>query len=273
MNTQSVYTVSENIHIRGLFSLQGRVALVTGGAGRYGRQISTALAEAGATVIVASRGAEKCEDFAAGLRGEGLDAEGWRLDLTKEESVESTASRIESRWGKLDVLFNNAVTVSAEAIEKHSVESWTRAMEANSTMLYRACRMFGDVMSRHNGGSIINMGSIYGVVSPDFRIYEGHEEMTNPPSYGFAKAGMIQLTRYLAVYFGPLRIRVNCLSPGGLYSASMPKKFVEQYAYRTPLGRMAGENDIKGAAVFLASDASAYVTGQNLLVDGGYTAL
>jgi NAD(P)-dependent dehydrogenase (short-subunit alcohol dehydrogenase family) len=97
--------------------------------------------------------------------------------------------------------------------------------------------------------------------------------MTNPPSYGFAKAGMIQLTRYLAVYFGPLGIRVNCLSPGGLYSPTMPEKFVEKYGYRTPLGRMAGANDIKGAAVFLASDASAYITGQNLLVDGGYTAL
>ncbi|MGH9729323.1 MAG: SDR family oxidoreductase [Candidatus Acidiferrales bacterium] len=273
MSTQSVPGVSENIHIRELFSLQGRVALVTGGAGRYGRQISTALAEARATVIVASRGAARCEEFAARLRRDGFDAEGLALDLTEEESVECLASQIESRWGKLDVLVNNAVAVTAEPFEKHSAGDWARAMECNSTVLYRACRIFGDVMCRNGSGSIVNMGSIYGVVSPDFRIYAGHDEMTNPPSYGFAKAGMIQLTRYLAVYFGPLGIRVNCLSPGGLYSPAMPEKFVEKYVYRTPLGRMAGANDIKGAAVFLASDASAYITGQNLLVDGGYTAL
>ena len=273
MNTQSIPGVSENIHIRELFSLQGRVALVTGGAGRYGQQISTALAEAGATVIVASRGVGKCEEFAARLRREGFDAEGLALDLTEEESVESLASQIESRWEKLDVLVNNAVTVRAEPLDRHSVDDWAQAMDCNSTVLYRACRIFGNVMSRKGGASIVNMGSIYGVVSPDFRIYAGHDEMTNPPSYGFAKAGMIQLTRYLAVYFGPLGIRVNCLSPGGLYSATMPGKFVEKYGYRTPLGRMAGANDIKRAAVFLASDASAYITGQNLLVDGGYTAL
>ncbi|MHB8540299.1 MAG: SDR family oxidoreductase [Candidatus Acidiferrales bacterium] len=273
MNTQTFHCLSENIHIRELFSLRGRVALVTGGAGRYGGQICAALAEAGATVIVASRRVERCEELAACLRGGGFDAEGLALDLTKEESVQDLASQIESRWGKLDVLFNNAVAVSAEPLEKHSAEDWTRAMECNSTVLYRACRAFGELMSRQSAGSIVNIGSIYGVVSPDFRIYDGHDEMTNPPSYGFAKAGMIQLTRYLAVYFGPLGIRVNCLSPGGLHASSMPHDFVEKYVYRTPLGRMAGANDIKGAAVFLASDASAYITGQNLLVDGGYTAL
>ncbi len=273
MNTPNVQSISENIHIRDLFSLEGRVALVTGGAGRYGQQISVALAEARATVIVASRGISKCEEFAACLRREGFDAHSFALDLTAEESVQSVAARIESRWGKLDVLFNNAVAVSGEPLDRHSVDDWARAMDCNSTVLYRACRIFGGMMSRKSGGSIINVGSIYGVVSPDFRIYDGYDEMTNPPSYGFAKAGMIQLTRYLAVYFGPLGIRVNCLSPGGLYSPSMPETFVEKYVYRTPLGRMAGMNDVKGAAVFLASDASAYITGQNLLVDGGYTAL
>jgi len=273
MNTQSLHSVSENVHVRELFSLQGRIALVTGGAGRYGRQICAALAEAGATVIVASRRVARCEELAACLRGKGFDAEGLALDLTDEKSVQTLSSRIESRWGKLDVLFNNAVSVSAEPLDKHSADDWTRAMECNSTVLYRACRTFGEMMSHRGAGSIINIGSIYGVVSPDFRIYEGHDEMTNPPSYGFAKAGMIQLTRYLAVYFGPMGIRVNCLSPGGFYSPAMPETFVDKYVYRTPLGRMAGANDIKGAAVFLASDASAYITGQNLLVDGGYTAL
>lgn len=273
MNTQIAGNLMRNIDVRDLFSLDGRIALVTGGAGRYGRQISVALAEAGATVIAASRDLEKCEEFAASLRRDGFDVYGLALDLMNEGSVQGIASRIESRWGKLDVLVNNAVAVRAEPFDKHSVEEWARSMECNSTVLYCACRIFGETMCRRHSGSIINIGSIYGVVSPDFRIYDGHNEMTNPPSYGFAKAGMIQLTRYLAVYFGPRGIRVNCLSPGGLYSPDMPEEFVEKYSYRTPLGRMAGPNDIKGAAVFLASDASAFITGQNLLVDGGYTAL
>ena len=128
-------------------------------------------------------------------------------------------------------------------------------------------------MASQRSGSIVNVASIYGVVSPEFSIYDGHSEMTNPPSYGFAKAGMLQLTRYLAVHFGKHGVRVNSLSPGGLRSSGMPREFIENYSRRTPLGRMAGQNDLKGAAVFLASDASAYVTGHNLLVDGGYTAL
>lgn len=185
----------------------------------------------------------------------------------------AASSEIESRWGRLDVLFNNAVAVQGAMLCEHSPKDWAGAMTANSTALYRMGRVFGEMMARQRGGSIVNIASIYGMVSPDFRIYEGHEEMTNPPSYGFAKAGMIQLTRYLAVHFAAQGVRVNSISPGGLFSESMPLRFVAEYSKRTPLGRMAGANDLKGAAVFLASDASAYVTGQNLVVDGGYTAL
>ncbi|HKW87934.1 MAG TPA: SDR family oxidoreductase [Candidatus Acidoferrales bacterium] len=259
--------------MRQLFSLDQRVALVTGGTGRYGSQISSALAEAGATVIVASRCVERCEAFAKTLQEAGGRAEAHVLDLTSDESVDQLARVIEPRWGKLDILFNNAVAVRAEPMEEHSLEEWRRAMECNSMGLYRACRVFGDLMASRRSGSIINVSSIYGVVSPEFEIYGGHTEMTNPPSYGFAKAGMLQLTRYLAVYFGKYGVRVNSLSPGGLCSPDMPTGFVANYSRRTPLGRMAGPNDLKGAAVFLASDASAYVTGHNLLVDGGYTAL
>lgn len=262
-----------NVPVRELFSLEGRVALVTGGAGRYGRQISIALAEAGATVIVASRCQEKCEAFASKVREAGWKAEARALDLTSEESVNQVAKAIVARCGRIDILFNNAVITRSEPMEEHSVEEWARAMECNSVGLYRACRVFGELMASRGTGSIINVASIYGVVSPEFGIYDGHPEMTNPPSYGFAKAGMLQLTRYLAVYFGKFGVRVNSLSPGGLCSPDMPRQFVENYSKRTSLGRMAGPNDLKGAAVFLASDASAYVTGHNLLVDGGYTAL
>lgn len=262
-----------NVHVRELFSLRDRVALVTGGAGRYGRQICFGLAEAGATVIVASRNYEKCEGFVEDLHEGDTDAEALRLDITDRESLLSAAEIIEARWGRLDILFNNAVAVRAAAVAEHSVDDWSRAMDVNSTALYQTICVFGEMMAKRNGGSIINIASIYGLVSPDFRIYEGCPEMTNPPSYGFAKAGMIQLTRYFAVHFASHRVRVNCISPGGLLSEAMPSGFIEEYAKRTPLGRMAGPNDLKGAAVFLASDASAYITGANLLVDGGYTVL
>lgn len=273
MSVHEIQPTGMNVPVRELFSLEGRVALVTGGAGRYGRQISSALAEAGATVVVASRCVERCEAFAKNLREAGWRAEASAFDLTSDESVYQLAKVIEVRWGKLDILFNNAVAVRAEPMEEHSLEEWARAMDCNSMGLYRACRVFGELMASRRTGSIINIASIYGVVSPEFGIYDGQMEMTNPPSYGFAKAGMLQLTRYLAVYFGEYGVRVNSLSPGGLCSPEMPRQFVENYSKRTPLGRMAGPNDLKGAAVFLSSDASAYVTGHNLLVDGGYTAL
>lgn len=265
--------VLENVHIRELFSLRDRVALVTGGAGRYGRQICYALTEAGATVVVASRNRDKCEAFVEELHEADCEAAALRLDITDRESLLSAMTTIEARWGRLDILFNNAVAVRAVPVAEHSVDDWARAMDANSTALYQTIRVFGEMMAKRNAGSIVNIASIYGLVSPDFRIYEGCAEMTNPPSYGFAKAGMIQLTRYFAVRFAPHLVRVNCISPGGLFSEAMPSRFVDEYVRRTPLGRMAGANDLKGAAVFLASDASAYVTGTNLLVDGGYTAL
>lgn len=272
MSVETATNVSANVHIRDLFSLKDRVALVTGGTGRCGRQICQALAESGATVIIASRNYEKCAEFADELSSQGHDADALRFDLLDEESVSGSAEQIQSRYGRLDTLFNNAVMVKAEPLEEHTDADWETAVGQNSVALYRACRIFGALMAKRGCGSIVNIASIYGIVSPDFRIYEGHPEMTNPPSYGFVKAGMIQLTRYLAVYFAARGVRVNCISPGGLFSPSMPVPFVEKYTERTPMGRMAGPNDLKGSVVFLASDASAYVTGQNLIVDGGYTA-
>ncbi len=266
--------VAENVHIRDLFSLKDRMALVTGGAGRYGRQVCRALAEAGAAVIVASRHREKCEAFAEELQQESdCEAKAMQIDVTDGTSVEDGAAQVRSQWGRIDILFNNAVSVRAATAEQQSTDDWARAMESNATALYRMMRVFGEMMAQWGRGSIVNIASIYGMVSPDFRIYEGSEQMTNPPSYGFAKAGMIQLTRYFAVLFAARGVRVNCVSPGGLFSEGMPPRFVAAYEKRTPMGRMGGPNDLKGVALFLASDASSYVTGQNLIVDGGYTAL
>lgn len=255
-----------------LFRLDGRVALVTGGAGIYGVHITRALAEAGARVIVASRNLERCEQLANRLREEKLDVLARQLDLSSEGSILSLRGWIVSHCGKLDVLFNNAVARAGGDMGNTTRDDWDRTMEINSTGLFLSCKLFGERMIRQRSGVIVNIASIYGVVGPDFSIYEG-TDLTNPANYAFAKGGMINFTRYLASYYGRFGIRVNAISPGGFYSGDQPDGFVERYSKKTLLGRMATDDDIKGAAVFLASDASAYITGHNLMVDGGWTAI
>ena len=145
-------------------------------------------------------------------------------------------------------------------------------MKINSTGLFLACKIFSEPMQRAHAGSIINIASIYGVVGPDFSIYEG-TSLTSPINYSFAKGGMVNLTRYLASFLAPWGIRVNCLSPGGFRTDATPAEFVPNYSRRTPMGRMAEADDIKGPIVFFASEASRYITGQNLAIDGGWTAI
>ncbi len=255
-----------------LFNLDQRVALVTGGAGIYGSHICRALAEAGAKVIVAARTLERCEELASDLRAEGLNVVATSLDLASAESINTVRDWIYSNFGRLDILVNNAVARAGGDLGTVSEEEWESAMRVNSTGLFLACKTFGQLMVTQRSGVIINIASIYGVVGPDFDIYEG-TEMTNPANYSFAKGGMINFSRYLASYYGRFGIRVNTISPGGFRTPDQPKRFVDQYSRRTLLKRMATDDDIKGAIVYLASDASSYVTGQNLLVDGGWTAI
>jgi NAD(P)-dependent dehydrogenase (short-subunit alcohol dehydrogenase family) len=253
-----------------LFRLDGRIALVTGGSGRYGRDISTALAEAGAHVIIASRDLSHCEAFAEELRARQLKASAGRIDLRDETSIHDLARAIQIGFGELHILFNNAVLSRRGAFPDQTADDWRETLDANAAGLFIACRTFGEIMVKQAGGSIVNVSSIYGMVGPDLRINEG-TEMVNSPSYTFAKGGIIAFTRYLATCFAPQGIRVNCISPGGLYNGQSDL-FVQNYCRRTPMGRMACGNDIKGASVFLASDASEYITGQNLAIDGGWTA-
>jgi len=255
-----------------LFRLNNKVALVTGGTGIVGRPISQALAEAGATVVIASRNKEKCATFAAELRKQGLKAEGERLDLSSEEDIRSLSGRILSRHQRLDIVFNNAVARAGGDLRHMTVAEWENAMRVNSTGLFLACQVFSKPMQAQRAGSIINISSIYGMVGPDFSIYEG-TPITNPVNYAFAKGGVIGLTRYLASFLAPDGIRVNCLSLGGVRTKDTPEAFEQNYCRRTLLGRMAGDDDIKGPALFLASDASSYVTGQNIPIDGGWTAI
>ena len=181
--------VVENRHIRDLFSLSGKVALVTGGAGRYGKHISLALAEAGATVLIASRKLVECEEAAREFCNAGFDVHSLELDLTSTSSVSAAADRVTSTFRKLDVLVNNAVTISTGGLDTYSEEEWERVMSVNSTGLFRACKVFGGMMVQQGSGSIMNIGSIYGVVSPDFRAYTGHPENDQPSQLLICKGG------------------------------------------------------------------------------------
>lgn len=252
-----------------LFGLKGKVAVVTGAAGLVGRQITGALGEAGARVFIGSRSLDKLELEAASWRGRGTDVTPLSYDQAEEGSVRAFLQQVLDRAGQVDVLVNNAV--------ERPMRDWTspagdfaRSMEVNATGLFTMVRAFGDAMAARGRGSIINVGSIQGVVGPDFTLYEGLNWGT-PPDYFFHKGGLVMLTRYAAAKLGPRGVRVNCVSPGGFFNRQDPV-FVERYCARTFLGRMAGDTDLAGVMVFLASDASAYITGANLAVDGGYTA-
>jgi NAD(P)-dependent dehydrogenase (short-subunit alcohol dehydrogenase family) len=262
--------LTRNVPVQELFRLDGRVAVVTGGAGLYGTQISTALAEAGARVVIAARNQERAQALAMALGERGLAVVAMPLDLGDEPSIVELRDRVVRELGGVDVLVNNAVARGGGTIERTTREDWEATSRINSTGLFLMCKHFGAALADRRAGVIVNVGSIYGVVAPDFTIY-GETDLTSPVYYAYDKGGLIQLTRYLASYYAPRGVRVNCLSPGGFFS-DQPAEFVRNYNRRAPLGRLAGPNDLKGAIVFLASDASAYVTGINLMVDGGWTA-
>ena len=247
------------------FSLRGKAAVVTGGAGLFGRQIAEALAEAGAKTFMASRDVEKLGQQANTFRDRGLDVTALPLDQGDEASINNLLKQV----GEVDILVNNAVLRPMKGWDD-PIENFEQSLKVNAMGLLLMTRTFGNAMTARGKGSIINIGSIQGLVGPDFTLYEGLGWDT-PPDYFFHKGGMLQLTRFAAAKLGPRGVRVNCISPGGFFNHQDPR-FVERYNARTFVGRMANESDLKGAVVYLASDASAYVTGANLVIDGGYTA-
>ncbi len=252
------------------FRLNGLVAVVTGGAGLYGKPIVRALAEAGADVVIASRNREQCDAYAATLREEGWRAEGAEFDQGSRESIDRFASTVLNKYGHVDVLVNNAVRRSPTHYTEASESEWDEVLRVNVSGVHWCTAAFSAGMRERKRGSIINIGSIYGMVAPNFRIYEG-ESFSSPPDYAFVKGGIIAYTRYCASLFAPDGVRVNCISPGGYYSGQADT-FCAKYNARVPLGRMAEDADIAGPVVFLASEASRYVTGINLAVDGGLSA-
>lgn len=252
------------------FSLKNKVIILTGAAGLYGRGLTTRLASAGAHVVIASRNLNKLNAVAEEESAMGHSVTAEALDLASQESVQQLAKNVSKRFGRIDGLVNNAYLRVMKGGPVGPVEQWEESLRANATGLLNITRTCGEIMCGQGNGSIVNIGSIMGVVGPNPWLYEG-TPMSAPPDYFYNKGGMLQLTRYFGSYYGPRNVRVNCLSPGG-YSNNQDPNFLEKYEKMTMLGRMADDDDLAGAVIFLLSDASSYITGANLPVDGGYTA-
>ena len=264
-----------------LFRMDRKVAIVTGGVGILGRGYCRALAERGAEVVVADIDQGACDTLAATLTAEtGATVRGMAVNLSSEESIVTWARAILDAYGRVDVLMNNAAA-KAEGffapLEKYSMKTWNEVMAVNVNAVFLAVRELGPSMAERGQGSIINVSSIYGVVAPDQRIYEGswYEDLggaiNTPMIYAATKGAVISMTRYLATYWGPRGVRVNCLTPGGVASGQN-EEFDKKYSAHVPMGRMANADEMIGALLYLASDASSYVNGQNIIVDGGWTA-
>jgi NAD(P)-dependent dehydrogenase (short-subunit alcohol dehydrogenase family) len=260
------------MHVMKMLSLEGKTAVLTGGAGKYGRQIVAALAEAGADTYIASRNVDALEKVAEEHRNRGEKVTALKLDLGDEASVTSLRDEVVKRSGRVDILVNNAVARVTKGWDD-DLENYDLSWHINATGLHSITRAVGKVMEKQASGSIINIGSMMGMVGIENHNYDGTDMGKAWPSdYFFHKGGMINYTRFCGSYFGRFNVRCNCVSPGGLQEESHPEQFVKNYSDRTQLGRMANHTDLKGVIVFLASDASAYITGTNIPVDGGYTA-
>lgn len=266
------------------FSLKNRTALVTGGAGLLGKQFTRALGQAGAQVVVADLDYDLAAAHARDLQAEGILAIGVGVDVTNPDSVSDMVARAVGEFGSLDVLVNSAAldpkfdpgnleAQSANAFETYPLETWRKAIDVNLTGMFLSCQAAARQMLAQDYGVIINICSTYGLVGPDQRLYERPDgsRQYKPVYYTVSKAGVLGLTRYLATYYAGKPIRVNALTPGGIYNQH-DDVFLQAYSTRTVIGRMAHLDEMNGAIVFLASEASSYMTGANLVVDGGWTA-
>jgi len=262
--------------INKLMSLRGRRALITGGTGGIGQQMAHTIAELGGDLVLVDRpGSEydllvkQIEEVAS------VDVECINCDLEDDSERAELISNLLSQKSGLDILINNAAFVGTTDLQGwecefdlQSVNTWRRALEVNLTAAFDLSKGLSQKLRVKGHGSIINVASIYGITAPDYSLYED-TSMGNPAAYSVSKGGLIQLTRWLATTLAP-NVRVNTISPGGVFR-NQPKKFVDRYEKRTPLKRMATEKDFKGITAYLASDLSAYTTGQNIIVDGGWT--
>jgi len=269
--------------IQELFDLTGKTAIVTGGAGFLGQQFSEALSEAGATVIVADINQQTAMDYAEVLLERGGKAVGIGVDITDPSSVQNLMDQTLEKVHRLDILVNSAAldpkfesqskSTHVTSFEDFPLESWKQALDVNLTGMFLTCQAAARVMKDVGKGSLINICSTYGIAGPDQRLYKslGEPRLYKPVYYSVSKAGVLGLTKYIATYYEGTEIRCNALTPGGV-ERDHDQAFKEAYSSRTVLGRMAKPHEMKGAVVFLASEASSYMTGTNLIVDGGWTA-
>jgi len=258
-----------------LSSLKGRIAVVTGGAGHLGFTAARVLSELGATVVVLDLVAARCAARAAELFAEFGRGVPFAVDLSKEAEVRSVAPWISEKFGRLDVIVNCAALVGTSGLKGwavpfplQDVDTWRLALEVNLTAPFVLVQTCTELLRASGGASVINVSSIYGILGPDWSLYTG-TGLGNPAAYSASKGGLGQLTRWLATSLAP-DIRVNSIVPGGI-ARGQEEAFVERYVRKVPLGRMATEEDFKGAVGYLASDLSKYVTGQELCVDGGFS--
>lgn len=257
-----------------LFSLKGRTALVIGGSGLLGGQISYAFAELGAKVIVASRREARCNEFVEIMRQHfpSLEAHVLGVDITDPASIRELLAKVcDITGGGLDILVNSGWSGRKNTFESISDDDWNNDIEVCLNGVFRTIKAAVPLLKERRG-NILTLASMYGHVAPDYRMYNS-ERFANPPSYGAAKAGVIQLTKYLASFLSPHGIRANCISPGPFPFESTQKDnpdFIERLAAKNPLNRIGHPHELKGAAVLLCTDAGAYITGQNLCVDGGW---
>lgn len=252
------------------FSLAGKVAVITGGYGHLGKYMSEGLSEAGAHVVVAGKSRDKFRKTFPDTKDLKISFE--KTDISSTVSIKTAFKKITKDHGRIDILVNNAFYSEGDSPESMTDDEWNRGINGALNSVFRCIREIIPHMKK-SAGNIINVSSMYGMVSPDFRVYNDYPEFFSPPNYGAAKAGVIQLTRYYAVYLAGYGIRVNCVSPGAFPSpiVQKEKKFTEALSRKIPLGRVGNPEELKGIMVFLASDASSYVTGQNFIVDGGWT--
>ena len=261
-----------NSTIQNLFDLSGRIALVTGACGHLGRALSFALAEAGATVVVSSRSKDKADNFAAELGGLAQGKHiGIGLDHLEETSIESGFSEIIERLGSIDVLVNNGHFPLGKDLTEVSGQEFQQQLGNASAYFLLARRLRDWAVENNKTANIIMLGSMYGLVGSYPETYQDICP-ASPVAYHTLKGGIIHMTRHLAVYWAKHGIRVNCLSPGPFPGPQAPQKMVEQLCKKSPMARMGIPTELKGAVIFLASDASSYMTGQNLIIDGGWTA-
>jgi NAD(P)-dependent dehydrogenase (short-subunit alcohol dehydrogenase family) len=266
------------------FDVSGRAIIVTGGAGLLGREYGQALVDAGASVVLADLNEDGVTATARAIKGSGK-AIGVGVDVTDEASVAALVRAALSAFGRIDALVNNAAlnpAVSQEPnaefdapFERYPLEIWNRTMAVNLTGMFLCAREVAPTMLAQKRGVIVNVSSTYGLVGPDQRLYastaSGARQGYKPVAYSVTKSGVLGFTRYLAAYWAGTGIRVNTLTPGGVFN-DQPEDFVQRYSSRTPMGRMAERHEYSAALLFLVSDASSYMTGANVVVDGGWTA-